>query len=279
MSSDLHMHTLISDGRLSPEDLVCAAKQANLRYMAITDHDSVDGIIQLSKVGMYPDPEIEILPGIEFSADVPAHEVHILGYGIDVSDPLLREKLDLVVKHRWLRFAKMMHNLQRLGFAISEAEVLAVAREARSIGRAHIAQALVAKRYFSSLGEAFAETLHKNGPTYVPHYRLSPVEIIALIKSVGGVAVVAHPGQIGDDSILAQLIASGIDGIEAFHPKHDRTATERYAALARRHGLLITGGSDYHAIPTRYPAALGVFTVDDGYAEALLSKMRRRAER
>lgn len=272
MASDLHMHTTASDGRLSPEELLLAAKRAGLRYIAITDHDSVGALRRLYELHLLPDENIRVILGIEFSAHMPDHEAHILGYHIDVENPDLQMKLEEVVQCRWRRFSKIVEKLRAMGYPISESDVLAIAGNAESIGRAHIAQALVNKGCFARLGDVFSEVLRKNGPAYVPHYRLSPREIIRLIKEAGGVSVVAHPGLIGDDRVVESLLDEGIDGIEAFHPKHSAEACEKYKRMAQDRGLLITGGSDFHGIPTRYPYKIGQFTIDDAYAAILDAK-------
>lgn len=250
------------------------AKSAGLRYIAVTDHDTMNGLRRLRQATLFPVEGIEIIPGIEFSAHMPEHEVHILGYHIDLLDTRLQAKLDEVVKCRWTRFDKIVEKLWAMGYAVTREDIMALAGNTESIGRAHIARALVDKGYFNRLGEVFVKVLHKNGPAYVPHYRLESEEIIHLIRSSGGVAVVAHPGLIGDDTIVADLIAKGIDGIEVFHPKHSQAECEKYRRLALMHGLLATGGSDYHGIPTRYPNKIGMFTIEDKYAMALNEKVK-----
>lgn len=272
----MHIHTSVSDGRLSPEEVLQEAKQAGLRYIAITDHDTVKALHQLQALHLYPNQEIEIIPGIEFSAHRTEHEVHILGYHIDIFHEELQANLDEVVKCRWKRFSEIICKLQALGYCITEEDVLAIAGKTESIGRAHIAQALVNRGFFFRLGEVFLEVLHKNGPAYVPHYRLTSTEIIRLIKKAGGIAVLAHPGLIGDDRIVEQIVEEGIDGIEVFHPRHSIEKVDKYKKIAKEHHLLITGGSDYHAIPTRYPKRLGEFTVEDSYAISLNERVYNR---
>lgn len=269
MASDLHIHTTASDGRFTPEEVIQYAKAAKLSTIAITDHDTVNGLRQLHEARLFPSEEIDIIPGVEFSADMKDNEVHILGYHVDIFDKELRMKLDQVVRCRWLRYAEMVRKLQAIGYPLTEKDVLEVAGKTESIGRAHIAQAMVNKGFFSRLGEVFDAVLGKRGPAYVPHYRMRPEEIIRLIKAAGGIAVVAHPFLIGDDQIVLRLIRQGIDGIEVFHPKHTVEISEKYKQMALENKLLITGGSDYHAIPTRYPTRLGEFTIDDGYAVLL----------
>ncbi len=145
MSSDLHMHTSCSDGLLSPEELIDAAKEAGLNYIAITDHDTVNGICQLYEAGLYPSKGIKIIPGIEFSAHHETSEIHILGYNIDIYNKNLTDRLNDVVEGRWLRFSNMVKKLQELGYDISEADVLEIAGDSTSISRSHIAHAMVKK--------------------------------------------------------------------------------------------------------------------------------------
>lgn len=269
MPSDLHMHTTFSDGRLTPEELVAAAKTAGLSYMAITDHDTVEGISYLYENGLYPCKGIHIIPGIEFSAHHPKQEIHILGYNIDIYHRGLTDKLNDVVEARWLRFSEMVEKLKALGYSISEAEVLQVAGMSKAISRSHLARVLVNKGFFPDVKSVFDAVLEKGKPAYVSHYRLEPEEIIALIRQAGGTPVLAHPKLIHDDALVESLLDLGIAGIEVFYPQHDAADTEKYLAMARKRGLFVTGGSDFHGFATRYPQQLGVFTIEDCYAEKL----------
>lgn len=267
MASDLHMHTTYSDGRLTPEELVAAAKDAGLRYMAITDHDTVGGIGHLYETGMYPCKSIRIIPGIEFSAHHPLREIHILGYNIDIFYGPLVDKLNDITEARWTRFSEMVAKLQQLGYDVSETEVLTLAGSSKSISRSHIGRVLVKKGYFPSIREAFDALLAKGQPAYVPHYRLEVREIVDLVKAAGGTPVLAHPKLVGDDALVERICQSGIEGLECFYPRHNEEDTQRYLAMADRYGLLVSGGSDYHGFPTRYPTELGVFTIEDQWAE------------
>ena len=235
MPSDLHMHTTYSDGKLTPEELVAKAKEAGLTYMAITDHDTVEGISHLYENGLYPARGIHIIPGIEFSAHHPTREIHILGYNVDIYYGELVDKLNDVTEARWTRFSEMVEKLQHLGYEISETEVLTIAGTSRSISRSHIGRVLVKKGYFPTVRDAFEAMLMKGKPAYVPHYHLEVEDIIGLI----------------------------------FYPQHDEADTARYLDMAKRYQLLVTGGSDYHGFATRYPQDLGVFTIDDCWAEKL----------
>ncbi|MCR5176709.1 MAG: PHP domain-containing protein [Anaerovibrio sp.] len=269
MSSDLHMHTRCSDGLLNPEEIVDAAKAAGLNYIAITDHDTVNGICQLYEAGLYPAKGIKIIPGIEFSAHHETQEIHILGYNIDIYDKNLTDKLNDVVEARWSRFSSIVKKLQEMEYDISETDVLEIAEDSTSISRSHIAQAMVKKGYFSSVRACFEEILEKGRPAYVSHFRLEPGEIIDLIKQSGGIPVLAHPKLIRDDVLVEQLLKQGIEGVEAFYPKHDSEDTARYLEMANRYNLMVTGGSDFHGIPGRSPLSLGDFVIDDSYAAEL----------
>jgi len=267
MPSDLHTHTVYSDGKYTPEELVSAAKAAGLSYLAITDHDTVEGIGHLYENGLYPAKGLNIIPGIEFSAHHPVHEIHILGYNIDIYYGGLIDKLNDVTEARWTRFSEMVEKLCALGYHISETEVLTLAGESKSISRSHIARILVKKGYFGSIREAFEQLLQKGQPAYVPHYRMEPGEIIDLIKAAGGTPVLAHPKLVCDDELVEQLCQSGIEGLEVFYPLHEAAETERYLKLAEKYGLLVSGGSDFHGYATRFPQELGIFTIDDELAE------------
>ena len=269
MSSDLHMHTTYSDGKLTPEELIAAAKAAGLRYIAITDHDTVDGVAHLYENNYLPCKGIRIIPGLEFSAHHPTQEIHILGYNIDIYNRELVDKLNDVSEARWTRFSEMVEKLQKLGYDIRETDVLTVAGASKSISRSHIGRVLVKKGYFPTVRDAFSELLQKGKPAYVPHYRLEVGEIIELIHQAGGMAVLAHPKLIYDDDIVRRICTEGIDGMEVFYPQHDAADTAKYSAMADEYHLMKTGGSDFHGIPTRYPAEVGVFTVEDVYAEPL----------
>lgn len=269
MASDLHVHTTFSDGRLTPEEIVAAAKDAGLSYIAITDHDTVEGIRHLYEQGLYPSKTLHIIPGIEFSCEVDEHDVHILGYDFDIYNQALEDKVTELSESRWARFSQMVEKLQKLGYAITESDVLQIAGTSRAIGRAHMARALVKKELVGSVREAFDKLLEHGQPAYVPHYRIEPEDAIALIRNAGGVPVLAHPKLVGDDAIVERMLALDFGGLEVYYPRHDEEDVARYKAMAEAHGLLITGGSDFHATPQREPSELGVFTVDDSLAVPL----------
>jgi predicted metal-dependent phosphoesterase TrpH len=269
MSSDLHIHTTFSDGQFTPEKIVEEAKKAGLRYIAITDHDTVGGISHLYETGIYPARGIRIIPGIEFSAHDPAREVHILGYDIDIFHRGLMDKLNDIVEARWTRFSEMIVKLNGLGYDVKETEVLQLAGDSQSISRSHVARVLVNKGFFPSVSDVFDKVLAKGKPAYVSHYRMEPQEIINLIKEAGGVPVLAHPKLIEDDGLVVKLLQMGMEGIEAYYPLHDEADNKRYLQMAEQYHLLATGGSDFHGPSVREPRSLGIFTIADELAEKL----------
>ena len=268
MASDLHTHTNFSDGSFSPEELLAAAKKLKLNYLGITDHDTVDGIVHLYETGLYPNKGIKIVPGIEFSVNNPDHDVHLVGYNIDIYNGTLQDKLNDVIEARWIRFNDIMKKLQENGFPIREADVLKVAGTSKSIGRSHIARALVKAGFFANVREAFDKMLRKGSPAYVPRYLLELDEVVNLIHKSGGTAVLAHPKLVGDDELVEEICSKvGIEALEVFYPLHDVEDTDKYIKMAEKYNLLITGGSDFHGTASRYVKELGEFTIEDEFAE------------
>lgn len=261
MIADLHIHTTASDGRLSPEEILEQAANAGLAYIAITDHDTVDGLLRLQNLCPANSENPVILSGIEFSADFPDNEVHILGYGFNPIHPELQQQLEILTQDRLTRAERMTKKLAMLGYPVDFSRLLEIAGGATSVGRPHVAAALLEKGYFPTVGAVFENLLEKSKPGYLPHYKIPAQDIIELIKTAGGIPVLAHPGLVGDEQLVREIIRMGVLGIEVYHPKHDPSQIKHYHALATERQLLITGGSDFHAIPGRYPERLGEFTV------------------
>jgi predicted metal-dependent phosphoesterase TrpH len=250
---DLHIHSTASDGSLSPVEIIETAKKMGLRAIAITDHDTLEGSIEaLRHQDLYG---VEVLPGIEISASVDSGTMHILGYLIRLDDIFLRQALKVVQEARANRNLQIVKRLQDLGVDIYHDEVLE-ASGGGQIGRPHIAQVLVHKGAVQSIDEAFNKFLKKGRPAYVERYRLLPVEAIQAILRAGGVPVLAHPFTLNAkterdlDRVLAELKRAGLKGVEVYYPGHGVNLTARYERLAHRHGLLITGGTDFHGTVT-----------------------------
>jgi hypothetical protein len=268
MPSDLHTHTIFSDGSYSPEELVAMAKNIGLVYFAITDHDTVEGVKYLYENGIYSDRGIKFIPGVEFSANNADHDIHIVGYNIDIYNGALSDLINEISEARWSRFSEIINNLQAKKYNIREADVLQVAGSSRSIGRFHIARTLVKKGEFKTIREAFEKMLGKDKPAYAPRYFPEVEEIVDVIHQAGGQAVLAHPKLVENDSLVENLCTK-IDGIEAFYPGHQSEDTQLYLNLAEKFNLLVVGGSDFHGLTSRFVNALGEFTVADDIAKKI----------
>lgn len=273
IQADFHVHTTASDGRLSVEAVLTQATEVGLSHIAITDHDTIDGLLAINNTSQQY--ALSVIPGIEFSTDMPSCEIHILGYGVDIFHKGLNDQLALLKVDRVNRIRRMATKLNALGYPVEEDHIFHIARDAASVGRPHVAKALVEKGYFPTIAEVFHALLNRDKPGYVPHYKLSPIEVISLIVQAGGIPILAHPGLVGDDKMVKHMIDSGIAGLEVYHPRHDAAAIERYSLVCEEYGLLISGGSDFHAIPGRYPEALGIFQVPTLVAETFISKLHQ----
>ncbi len=243
-SADLHVHTLFSDGSLSPEALVTEAARAGLDCISVVDHDTVDGVAASCRAGERAG--VEVLPGIELTAEHEGCEVHILGYLFDPGHPALRRQLVVLKELRRERVLKMVERLrERMAVSVSADRVFALAGNG-TVGRLHLAWALQEEGVVSSLQEAFQKYIGDRSPGYVCGFRFSPAEAVALIREAGGIPVLAHPFVIGSDELIISFIESGIRGIEVHYPEHSQGAVNHFLALAQEHDLLVTGGSDYH---------------------------------
>lgn len=246
--ADLHTHSTASDGQLTPDELVRAAARAGLKALAVTDHDTLDGLDEAEPAGR--GEGIEIVPGVEINTDAIGAEVHVLGYYLDRSDPDLNVLLGRLRDNRLRRGEEMVRRLRQIGFDISWDRVRELA-QGGVIGRPHVAKTLEEAGCVRTVREAFERLLSPGCPGYVPHLKLKPGEAVREIRKAGGVAVLAHPGQLLDRveglaGLVGELIADGLQGLEVYHPDHDRDTSARLAALACSLGLLVTGGSDYH---------------------------------
>ena len=245
---DLHTHSSYSDGSLSPRQLVQLAKKRGLRAIALTDHDTVAGVEEALEAGK--ELGVEVVPGVEISAQYPPGTMHILGYYIRTSHGELQESLKKLQQARAARNPKIIERLQALGLEITATEVLDLA--AGQVGRPHIARALVNRGYVSSIDEAFSRYLKKGAIAYVEKFRFPPEEAIAIIRRAGGIAVLAHPFTLGmaKPDELSQLVRGlgemGLEGIEVFYPGHTEEMVVIYEDVAKRLGLICTGGSDFH---------------------------------
>ena len=245
---DLHTHTTASDGSLTPAQLVRAAKHQGVAALAVTDHDTTAGLPDAMAEGERLG--VAIIPGIEISCLYGKTELHILGYFINPEHPCLAPALASYWASREDRNPRIVERLRELGCDLTYAEVKAIAGAA-TIGRPHIAQALLRKGYVRSVSEAFDRYLADDAPAYVARPLPSPIEAIGLIRQIGGVAVLAHPVYMARlkepfEKICEALKACGLMGIESLYSSHTQQQTDRYRSVAREQGLLVTGGSDFH---------------------------------
>ena len=249
MLVDLHTHTTASDGKLTPSQLVRYAREKDLRAIAVTDHDTVEGTEEAVSAGKREG--IEVVPGIEISVDYTPGSMHMLGYFITGGSHRLQEKLSLLQDSRADRNPKIIEKLNELGIAIDYDEVLKVSGGGQ-VGRPHIAQVLMQRGYTKTIQEAFDKYLGKGAPAYFDKFRLEAHDAISMIMDAGGIPVLAHPFTLYCKSsndleqLITQLVDHGLQGIEVFYPEHNKQQTAEYHLLAKRHNLLVTGGSDFH---------------------------------
>ncbi|HYM81073.1 MAG TPA: PHP domain-containing protein [Candidatus Limnocylindria bacterium] len=240
---DLHTHSFFSDGVLSPEDLVARARLKGLAGLALTDHDSIEGVERAAAAAIVAG--IDLVPGVELSSSLDGLDLHILGYYVNPDHPGLRERLEEFKQERRDRIVAIVGRLEALGAVIALERVLALAGPG-VVGRPHVAQALLEAGLVEHQEDAFRRFLGAHGPAFVPRPAFSPTEAIALIHAADGVSVLAHPGPQLAESIVEGLATAGLRGVEVWHPHHTSGTSRRYQALADRLGLLETGGSDFH---------------------------------
>ncbi len=240
---DLHSHTTVSDGLLSPRDLVRAAHRDGVTILAVTDHDTLAGLPEALEEGTTIG--VEIVAGVEVTANCEGLEIHILGLCIDPSCVPLREFLLSSQRDRVERITRMAAALTALGFPVTPEEVLARATHG-SVGRPHLAAAMVERGYVRSVSEAFDLFLSSTGKAYVERPRVPSAVVIERIREAGGIPILAHPGVYKRDTVIPLLVEQGLGGIEVYHPDHTPADVARYEALCGRPGLLATGGSDFH---------------------------------
>jgi predicted metal-dependent phosphoesterase TrpH len=241
--ADLHLHSLHSDGTEHPAALARQAKDAGLEVISLTDHDSVQGIVEAREacraVGL------TFIPGIELSVGLGDDEIHILGYGIEARLKTLHRTVEQLASERVQRMEQMIAALQRLGVAITFEEVRA-ASGGQIIGRLHLASVLAAKGLVPDRNAAFQRYIGSGKPAYVRRNLLTLREAIDLIREAGGVAVMAHPGLTRRDDMIEYLVRLGVRGLEVYYPKHDFVDVSRYQKVCAKFDLFATGGSDFH---------------------------------
>lgn len=244
---DLHLHTLASDGRLTPTELIQLVVKQGLKTVSITDHDSTEGLAEAYEAAK-EFPYLRIIPGIEMSADLPGNEVHVLGYFLDYHDVEFQATLTEFRRGRVDRAQIMVEKLDALGMHVEWEQVQRFAGDG-SVGRPHIALALVEAGYFEEPKEAFEEYLGNDGLAYYDRPKLNPIESVEMIKRVGGVPVLAHPTFMNDmESGIVELMKVGLVGMEVYYAQYDDDTVRHLARLAKEYDLIPCGGSDYHGL-------------------------------
>jgi len=259
---DLHTHTTFSDGTFTPEELIGLARERELLAVAVTDHDSTEGLERAFTAA--EGTGLEVVPGVEFSTVRDGHGIHVLAYWMDLRNEPFQTELRRLREDRFTRGQRMVEKLRRLGYPIRFERVREIA-EGKNIVRPHVAQALVEAGVVPTIEDAFVPELIKDGGrAYVEKHALDPLDALRMIKDAGGLVVVAHPGLFREglgvpDQVIEDMAEAGLDGIEAAHPDHPPDAEERYRQMARRLGVVVTGSSDCHG--TRFdPVRLGSVT-------------------
>ncbi|HMD03028.1 MAG TPA: PHP domain-containing protein [Candidatus Baltobacteraceae bacterium] len=241
MLVDFHSHTTESDGTLSPAELVAAMRARGVSIFSITDHDT------LAAYAAVADPAWgTLVPGVEINTTYRGNEVHVLGYGFAPDDAGLQAILTTNRRERNARARRMVQRLQSAGHALSFEDVQAGASDDAPLGRPHVARALVRAGLASDVDAAFRNFIGAGKPGYVPFIHISPQAAIEAIRRAGGVPVLAHPGRLIDESLIGEFAQAGIAGLEVFYPTHAPGQVAHFRELAKRYGLVMTGGSDFH---------------------------------
>jgi predicted metal-dependent phosphoesterase TrpH len=240
---DLHMHSNASDGSFAPDEVARMAAGNGVEVFSLTDHDTLDGLPAAAACAVRSG--IRLITGVELSVSEEGMDVHLLAYGFDDSDPTLVAAVRRYREGRRERARKILSRLKGLGIRIALEEVEEIA-SGGALGRPHVAEALLRGGHVETFNEAFQRYLGHHGPAYVGKPRVTLEEATTLVRDAGGVTVLAHPGTLNRDHLIPAWARRGLDGIEVWHSKHDPAAVERYRGYAHLHGLLMTGGSDYH---------------------------------
>lgn len=270
---DLHTHSTTSDGELGPSEVVYLAQRLGLACIALTDHDATDGVLEAQATGQQLG--VQVIAGVEINSEGDHGDAHILGYFLDTSYAPLQAQLLAIRDARVGRARGILNKLAGLGMPLEWEAVMALAGDAASIARPHIARAMVQAGYVGSVQEAFDKYINHDGPAYVNRLRLGMREAIGLIHAAGGVAVMAHPAESGLVHLIPELARAGLDGIEVYYPDHTPEQQAELLALADQHNLIVTGGSDFHTLDDA-DHMMGIITVPYQVVESLKARKPSR---
>lgn len=270
--ADLHIHTYYSDSTSSPQEVIDDAKKAGLSCISITDHDVLDGLAPTLEAATLSG--VEVIPGIELSSEFEGKDIHILGYFVEYATGILRDKCELFLDARMERMKQMLINLKAVGIDDISFDEIKALTKSRAVGRAHLAWVLINKGHVGSFREAFDKYIGEGCPGYAPKFKQTPFEAIDLIHQAGGLAVMAHPMLTQKDELIPRLVAAGLDGLEVYYPNCTQSVTNFYEHQAKKHGLLLTGGSDAHGAAKNY-TWVGKTSIEYNYVDAMKARLRR----
>lgn len=272
---DLHIHSTASDGVFTPSEVVCLAQQRGLSVIALVDHDTLGGVAEAQQAAL--GSGLEVIPGVEISVESDQGDLHFLGYYVDPQNGLLQDRLQAMRDARLERARRVVERLGEMGMALELAEIQAHSR-GDSIGRPHVAQALLHRGYVQTIQEAFDRFLGRGRPAYVPRVRLLPQEAIRAILDAGGVPVLAHPAHSGEFAVrgVPEFTGYGLRGLEVIYPHHSAAEVERLLRLCQEVDLLVTGGTDFHGPGSKEGAPLGSLHVPMDCVERLRAAAGRQ---
>ena len=268
---DLHMHTIRSDGMLSPAELLESVRSADIAAFSVTDHDTLQGYLDIREMLNETDPQL--IPGVELSTNYKEQDLHILAYAFDPDYFAFKNALVEFQQARRRRGEEMVKKLNGLGVNISYDDVKECAVDA-VVGRPHVAEAIFKSGATARYEEAFQTYIGTNGPAYVPKENFEPAAAFELVHQAGGIAVLAHPGVNDAYLVIDELVEMGLDGIEVLHPEHSQSLIDKLKQKAKDLGLCTTGGSDYHGRSGR-DQRIGSQKVPYAFFAELLSRIKR----
>ncbi len=268
MKVDLHLHTYYSDGFFSPFEIVKKIQKTGTKIISITDHDNIGGLKEAIRTGLKED--IEVIPGVEISGEYMNREMHILGYFIDPNAPVMKELLTEIQEERILRIKKIIAKLNELGSMITYEDAKEDLKTTVSIGRPHIANALVKQGFVKSFFDAFSKYIGDDKVADVKKVRPNYDRVFKVIKEAGGLSFLAHPAKYFNEEEIKIFKAAGLDGIEVVHPSHTAADTKKYKEIASKFNLLTSGGSDFHGGRKNDAGNMGKYYI----SEKEIDKMR-----
>ncbi len=278
MKADLHLHTTASDGRLSPAEIVKRAANDGVEIIAITDHDTVNGVESaLNAARNYP--SLKVIPGVEINTDVPHGEVHVLGFFIDHTQPWFQQRLEMLRQSRLVRARRMLEKLEGLGMPLEWQQIEKISAGG-AVGRPHVALALVERGYVPNIREAFDRYIGREGPAYVEREKIKPTEAVEIVVKAGGLPALAHPASIENlEGFINELQAAGLVALEAYYNNYRAEVIQKLVTLARKRDLIPCGGSDFHGLDSHSETPIGGVSIPRKHIDQLLARSEKRSLR